>query len=103
VERTALQQAGIKHDVVCLIIQDRRERELPPGWGFYTLQDLRTGQRKTIFVSKRTREAFAANFKRHQDQLLAFLKEAHCDWEVFSTEEGDAAIPKTFKLFASHR
>jgi uncharacterized protein (DUF58 family) len=102
-EKVALRRAAVRHDIVALITQDRRERELPPGWGFYTLQDLRTGQRKTIFVSRRTREAFAANFARHQAALTGFLKSAHCSWEVFSTEEGDAAIPKTIKLFASHR
>jgi len=102
-DKTALRRAAVRHDVVCLIVQDRRERELPPGWGFYTLQDLATGQRKTIFVSKKTRAQFAANFERHQAALQALFKSSHCKWEVFSTEEGDAAIPKTIKLFASHR
>ncbi len=102
-DKSALRRAAIRHDVVCLMIQDRRERELPPGWGFYTLQDLATGQRKTIFVSKKTRQKFAANFQQHQDALVSLFKGAHCSWEIFSTEEGDAAIPKLIKLFASHR
>ncbi len=101
-EKVALRKAALRHDVVCLVIQDRRERELPPGWGFLTIEDLQTGQRKTIFLSRRTRERFAAQFAAHQAALTTFFKEAHCTWQVVSTEEGDAAIPKIIKLFASH-
>ncbi len=102
VERLALKKAALLHDVVCLIVQDRRERELPPVWGFYTFQDLRSGRRKTIFVSSRTRQRFRANFERHQEALTTFLKAAHITWLIVSTEEGDAAIPRIIKLFASH-
>jgi uncharacterized protein (DUF58 family) len=101
-EKAALRRAALVHDVICLVIQDRRERELPPGWGFLTIEDLQTGQRKTVFLSRRTRERFAARFAAHQAALIAFFKEAHCTWQVVSTEEGDAAMPKIIKLFASH-
>jgi len=101
-DRAALRLAAHRHDVVCLVTQDRRERELPPGWGFYTYRDLRTGQLQTIFVSKRTRKAFAENFERRQKLLTDFFKQAHVTWLVVSTEEGDAAIPKIIKLYASH-
>ncbi len=101
-EKTALKRAALVHDIVCLVIQDKRERELPPGFGFYTFQDLETGQRKTIFLSKKNRAAFAANFERHQKALTAFFKQVHVSWLVVSTEEGDAAVPKIMKLFTSH-
>ncbi len=100
-ERLALRKASFKHDVVCLIVQDRRERELPAVWGFYTLEDLGTGQRKTIFVTKAVRERFAENFRKHDEELESFFRQANCRWLPVSTEEGDAAIPRLLRLYAS--
>jgi hypothetical protein len=34
---------------------------------------------------------------------MAFFKDAHCDRAVFSTEEGEAAIPKIMRVFSGHR
>jgi uncharacterized protein (DUF58 family) len=106
-EKKAIKRAGYTHDVVCLVIQDRRERELPAPTGFLpellTVQDIRTGERRSIWLTKKNRQAFAENFQRHSDALLAFFKEAHCDRAVFSTEEGDAAVPKIMRLFSGHR
>jgi uncharacterized protein (DUF58 family) len=102
-EKQALKRAALVHDIVSVVIQDRRERELPDGWGPYTLADMRTGKWKTIWLSAKNRAEFAANFQRHHDALLADLKAAHCDSAVFSTEEGDAALPKMMLLFGGHR
>lgn len=102
-EKFALKRAALTHDIVTVVIQDRRERELPAGFGLYTLQDLRTGQRRSIWLSKKNRDAFADNFQRHQTALLAALKAAHCETAVFSTEEGDNALKKMMLLFGGHR
>ncbi len=102
-EKTALKRASLVHDIVCVVIQDKREKELPAGWGPYTLKDMRSGKWKTIWLSAKTRTEFAANFQRHHDALLADLKAAHCESAVFSTEEGDAALPKMMLLFGGHR
>jgi uncharacterized protein (DUF58 family) len=106
-EKKAIKRAGFTHDVVCLVIQDRRERELPAPIGWFpeliTVRDIRTGARRSIWLTKKNRKAFADNFKRHQDELLEFLKQAHCDRVIFSTEEGDAAIPKLIRVFSGHR
>lgn len=102
-EKAALKRAALIHDIVCVVVQDRRERELPDGWGPYTLADMRTGKRKTIWLSRKSRDEYAANFQRHHDALLAALKAAHCESAVFSTEEGDAALPKMMLLFGGHR
>jgi uncharacterized protein (DUF58 family) len=101
-EKTALRRAALVHDVVCLVVQDRRERELPPGWGFFTFQDLESGERVTIFLSPGNRKKFAENGEHKRVQFLAFLKKIHVSWLVVSTEEGDAAFPKIMKLFAGH-
>ncbi len=102
-EKVALKRAALIHDIVCVVIQDRRERELPAGWGPCTLEDMRTGKWKTIWLSQKNRSEFATNFQHHHDALLADLKAAHCNSAVFSTEESDAALPKMMLLFGGHR
>lgn len=109
-DREAIKRAAQMHDVTCIAVQDRRERELPAGIrflgmeiGLYTLRDLRTGKRRTIWLSRSNREKFAQNFAQHQQALEDFFKKSHCDFGVFSTEEGVAMLPKIVHLFASHR
>ena len=98
-----LRRLSSLHDVVCLMIQDLRERELPGGFGLYTFQDLRTGEKRSIWLTAKNRRLFAENFQKHQTALFEFFRECNCDWQVFSTEEGVAAHPKLMKLFAGHR
>lgn len=102
-EKTLLKRTAVKHDVVCICVQDLRERELPSGFGVYTFQDLLTGERRSIWLSKANRAKFAENFQRHQTALFEFFRSAHVDWTVVSTEEGVAAYPKLMRLFAGHR
>lgn len=102
-EKVALKRAAAAHDIVCVIVQDRRERELPGGWGPIRLADISTATEKTVWLSDASRAAYAANFNRHQSALLADLKAAHCDSAVFSTEEGMQALHKMMILFGGHR
>jgi len=110
-DREALKRVSMYHDVVCLCVQDRRERELPAGikvfgmeiGGLYTLRDLRTGQRKSIWLSKANREKFAANFQQHQEALEEYFRKSHIDFGIFSTEEGVAMLPKLVRVFSNHR
>lgn len=102
-EKAALKRAASRHDVVCVVVQDLRERQLPEGWGPTRLVDLGTGKAKTIWLSNASRAAYATNFDRHKSALLADLKAAHCDTAVFSTEEGRRALQKMMSLFGGHR
>lgn len=102
-EKVMLKKTAVRHDVVCICVQDLRERELPNGFGFYTFQDLKTGQKRSIFLHKKNRAKFAENWQRHQTALFEFFRQAHVDWTVVSTEEGVAAYPKLMRLFAGHR
>ncbi len=113
---TALRNAARRHDIICFYVQDIRERELPEiSWGkgplgwlmnrlgcFYTLQDW-SGNRKTIWVSKKTRAQYAANFRQHEASIVARFKNARCRWLVVSTEEGDSAFPKIIKTLSGHK
>lgn len=112
----ALRRVARYHDVVAMFVQDVRERELPDvswGWGplgwltgtigcFYTLEDF-TGARRTIWVNKKTRAQYAANFRAHEAAIVAKLQESRCRSVIVSTEEGDHAFPKLVKTFGRAR
>ena len=103
-EKQALADAAAVHDVVCVIVQDQRERELPMGRGLHTLRDIVSGETKTIWLSDANRQLFKQNAKKQLDQLTAFLTAANCDWGVFSTEQNaDEVIPEMMRLFGGHR
>jgi uncharacterized protein (DUF58 family) len=112
----ALRRIARHHDVVAMYVQDVRERELPDvswGWGpiawltgvlgcFYTLQDW-SGARRTIWVNRKTRTQYAANFRAHEAAVNERLKAARCRSVIVSTEEGDSAYPKLVKTFGRAR
>lgn len=103
-----LGNAAAYHDVVCIYVQDRRERELPKLPGFlgtigciYSLEDS-AGNRHIIWNNARARKRYAANFQAHETKIISALEERLCQSVVVSTEEGDAAIPKILDLFSGH-
>lgn len=113
----ALEEISVLHDVVCVYVQDERERKLPDpiqadgvtGWLFRQLDrfgwflTLDTGgERKTIFVNKKSRAAYATNWRRHEASILTRLEEYKTQWLVVSTEMGDLAIPEIMSLFLGH-
>lgn len=106
-ERVMLKKTAVRHDLVCMVVQDLRERELPPtsGWlpSLYTFEDMRTGEKVSIWLTRRNRQKFAENAEKNTRALFEFFKGAHCDWTLISTEEGVAAHPKLMKIFAGHR
>lgn len=103
-----LGNAAVYHDVVCVYVQDRRERELPEipgllGWlgCFYAIED-HDGNRRLIWNNAAGRQKYSANFKKHEAAILSALDERLCQCMVVSTEEGDAAISKILSFFAGH-
>ena len=107
---TELGNTAARHNVVCMHVQDRRERELPDTWGVFPLEDIRKGTRKSVWLwpkwwpfqrrGKGVREQFSANFQARRNTMVEFFKENNIKWEEFSTEEGTAATPKLLTLFA---
>jgi uncharacterized protein (DUF58 family) len=115
----ALEEISVLHDVVCVYIQDERERKLPDpvqtdgvaGWflkaldrfGWFITLDT-GGERKTIFVNKKTRAQYAANWRQHEASVVKRLDEmgGKPQWLVVSTEQGDLAIPEIMALFLGH-
>jgi hypothetical protein len=111
-ELADLSNASARHDVVCMHVQDRRERELPDTWGAFVIEDIRKGSRKAIWLWPKwwpfqrqgsgVREQFTLNFNNRRNAMFEFFKDNNIKWEEFSTEEGTAATPKLTKLFAEH-
>ena len=106
-DEAMLERVAAVHDVVCIMIQDLRERELPQGalfgYGFYVFEDMRTGETKTIWLSPNVRRQFAENFNAHEQKVIELFNRCDCDWEVISTEEGLAAHEKLVTLLANHQ
>jgi uncharacterized protein (DUF58 family) len=103
-EKESLREAAAVHDVVCVVIQDLRERELPSGRGLYTLRDIVSGEAKSVWLNDANREQFRRNSQARLDELTAFFTDANCDWGFFSTEQdADEVIPEMMRLFSGHR
>lgn len=110
-EKEELTYTAGAHDMVCMYVQDERERELPNTWGIYQLEDIRKGTRKSLWLPPKwwpfqgptsVREQYAANFRERRNALVAVFREANIRWEEFSTEEGIAARDKLILLFSQH-
>jgi uncharacterized protein (DUF58 family) len=112
----ALKRAAKLHDVLCFVVEDIRERELPDlssdggffgwlssklGW-FYVLEDW-TGARRHFWVNKTTRARYTADFKAHEAQVLKQLEDARCRALVVSTEEGADAYLKIAKALRGRK
>ncbi len=99
------------HDVVCIYVQDRRERELPEikgavlnlkRFGFlYRVQDA-SGESQWVWNNERTRRRWNENWKAHEASVSARIDECNCELTVLSTEEDEAAIERVLNLFAGH-
>lgn len=99
VDRERLKGAAAIHDLICSVIQDRRERELPGGFGILRLADMNTGSEQTLFLNPLTRKLYANNFAAFQSKLLAFFEEIGCRWQIFSTEDSlEEQVSKTITM-----
>lgn len=99
-----LANAAVDHDIIAVYVQDLRERELPKVWWpgcAYELQDY-DGNSVLIWNSPRKRRQYAEAFRLHEARVTAALTERQCQLVTVSTEQGDAAMPAIFTLFANH-
>jgi len=66
----ALMDALDRHDVVPVVLWDRREYENLPERGFVRLADPESGAERTLFMRPELRQAFAENFARRRAELV---------------------------------
>lgn len=104
----ALSNAAVIHDVVCIYVQDRRERELPEpsGWlekfGYFLRIQDPSGDSKWVWNNARTRMQWTENWKAHEARISSRLSERNCESLVLSTEEDESAMNSVLSLFAGH-
>jgi len=107
----ALGNMAVVHDVVCIYVQDRRERELPEpkGWmkrlyrfGYFLRIKDPSGESKWVWNNAKTRKRWTENWKTHESQISSALADRNCETLVLSTEEDESAMNSVLSLFAGH-
>lgn len=104
----ALDALAVVHDVVCIFVQDKRERELPEpeGWlsrlgFFYRIEDA-NGNSKWVWNNASTRKKWTENWKAHVASVSAAIDDCGGQLLAVSTEEDEQAITSVLNLFAGH-
>lgn len=100
-----LEDAALLHDVICIYVQDLRERELP-GVGLfgcvYELQDY-DGGTTLMWNNFFSRRAHARAFREQETRIKSELTRRNCEVVVVSTEESDDAVmTRILDLFGTH-
>lgn len=75
----AVRTAARHHDLVPIVIEDPRERSLPEGSGFIEVRDLETGASRSVWLGRRTREAWLEHRKKRDEELHALFSRAGVD------------------------
>ncbi len=89
--KKSLITVALKHDLVPVIIRDRKEEELPKLRGFIDTKEIETGQRKHLNLAK-----VRAQDTRH----LELFKRLNLDWLTFHTDEISDDIGKSLERLA---
>jgi hypothetical protein len=104
----ALDALAVVHDVVCIFVQDARERQLPEpeGWlgrlgFFYRIED-EQGNSKWVWNNATTRQKWTENWMAHVASVSAAIDERGGQLLVISTEEDEQAVTSVLNLFAGH-
>jgi uncharacterized protein (DUF58 family) len=93
-----LRHSNRRHDVICALVNDQRELEMPPA-GLVTLEDAETGAVRTIDTrSKSFRESVAKQSAQRIDDLQSSLRASRIDLLQI-----DAAKPVIDPLLAFFR
>jgi uncharacterized protein (DUF58 family) len=93
-------QTNARHDLVCVQLQDLRERGVPP-LGLLTLEDAETGEVLELDTARESvRDAFAEGATSRQERLNRALARAGVDLVRFSPEDDFASM---FQHFFEHR
>lgn len=101
VEIQAIRQTAAIHQVICLVVDDPIERQLPSGIGFFPLFDIATGKERLIWSWRGSRKKYAENFAAHQKRVAEVLEQIGCAYAFFGTEEDEAASKRLLSLLLS--
>jgi hypothetical protein len=76
-----------RHDVIAIVPDDRSERELPPGPGYWQVRDLETGRHVAVDLGVRSRELYAAEAQRRRDRLVEAFYRVPLEYIFVSTDQ----------------
>ncbi|MFP4203016.1 MAG: DUF58 domain-containing protein [Opitutales bacterium] len=94
----ALALTNRRHDLVCILLSDPRETELP-NVGLITLEDAETGEHIELDTGNaRTRKNYAEQARQRRQSFDATLRKQGIDWIECSTE--GPYLPALRTLFA---
>jgi hypothetical protein len=103
-DKDALEAAAEKHDVIALVVGDRRERELPDGTGFRDLEDLGTGGVSGIHLSDKTRRQWRESFDAQRQELRKTLVDFGGSMQEFWTDQDVDGLNETIlPIYSGHR
>ena len=87
-----------RHDLVCIQLQDDRERALPES-GMLVVEDMETGEVIEVDSTRQTvRDAFAASVTRQQETLDRALMQSGVDMlRLGATDDHAAALQHFFE------
>ncbi len=91
----SLEVASGRHDIIPIILEDHRERELPRIRGFVSLRDIETGKLKYVDLNR--------GLPRN-DCVLEVFKTLNLDWLAITTDEtAEERIRKIANFFGKRR
>lgn len=115
VDRVAeiLEPVVVRHDVIPIVLWDKREIELPPSpfesfprpfrwipWPL-PLRDLETGELRYVFLTRKTREAHRRNIEKQRSRIQTLFRRFRIEPFFFTEEESD--LEALIKLFLQRR
>ena len=84
--REALRRAARFHNVLCCVVEDPRERDFPDAAAQLTLEDMRTGRRRTMTFAEAGRLMGEQRDERIAE-LRAFFRQIRVNFEVFASDD----------------
>lgn len=91
-----------RHDVIPIVLWDRRELELPSGRGILPLRDIETGQLRYVLLTKRTREAHHRNVDKRRGEIEEVFGRFGITPHFF-TEVTESDLEAVIRLFLQRR
>lgn len=98
----AIGPLGLRHDVLPIVLWDKRDRALPRGFGVLHLADLETDRGRHVFLWGPTREAHERNIARLRQQIIELFRR-HTVEPVFFDEMGETDVGTLRDTFLARR
>lgn len=97
----AVMIAARRHDLVPVVIEDPRERSLPEGPGCVEMRDLETGAYRSVWLSRKNREAWMDRRRRRDQALGALFKRSGA--EVLRVDATVDSVTEIARFFLRRR